>query len=60
LGQAALDALASKSNKWSETVPLIQKNLAKTVDRLVSALNDAGGAKKPKPKPKPKKRTKRK
>jgi hypothetical protein len=60
LGQAALDALASKSAKWNETLPLIQKNLAKTVDRLVSALNGAGGAKKPKPKPKQKKRTKRK
>lgn len=57
LGQAALDALSSKSGKWGETVALIQKNLAKTVDRLVSALNTREEVDAVKKKPK---RTKRK
>jgi hypothetical protein len=57
LGQTALDALSSKSGKWGETVALIQKNLAKTVDRLVSALNTREEVDAVKKKPK---RTKRK
>jgi len=42
LGQAALDALALKSEKWSKTIPLIQKNLAKTIDHIVMTLNLQG------------------
>lgn len=39
IGQAVLDALVSKHEKWSDAIDLVKKDLCKVVDRVVSKLN---------------------